>query len=159
MWLQSELKALSETFQSEHTLEDFLPENELNVIKENATRYANLKNGLIIPRHNAKVRFINFLVKLYTYYRIKFKTITLRHLCHNFDLHAWLTQIGDCLKFNGRTKVVWVGYSFMMHNSRTDELAYVYAARELCLFRSKPRTKVGYILLLIIILIRKCGLK
>ena len=55
MWLQSELTELSKTFQSEHTLEDFLSEKEIDVIKENATRYRNLKNGLIVPRHNAKV--------------------------------------------------------------------------------------------------------
>ena len=55
MWLQSELTELSKTFQSEHTLEDFLSEKEIDVIKENASRYANLHNGLVIPRHNAKV--------------------------------------------------------------------------------------------------------
>ena len=62
MWLQSELTELSKTFQSEHTLEDFLSEKEIDVIKENATRYRNLKNGLIVPRHNAKV----FLTKIFT---------------------------------------------------------------------------------------------
>ena len=55
MWLQSELTALNEVFQSEHTLEDFMTEKEIDVIKENATRYANLRNGLVIPKHNAKV--------------------------------------------------------------------------------------------------------
>ena len=54
----------------------------------------------------------------------------------------WLARIGDCLKFNGRTKVVWIGFSFMMRNSRTQDLMYVYAARELSLLRFKPRTKV-----------------
>ena len=69
----------------------------------------------------------------------------MRHLCHNFDLYDWLMEIGNCLKFNGRTKVVWVGFSFMMENSRTQEMTYIYAARELSLIRSKPRTKVLFI--------------
>ena len=64
MWLQSELTELSKTFQSEHTLEDFLSEKEIDVIKENATRYRNLKNGLIVPRHNAKVFLTNILTIL-----------------------------------------------------------------------------------------------
>ena len=55
MWFKSELDQLEKTFQSEHALEDFLTEAEIDVIKENSTRYANLKNGLIVPRHNAKV--------------------------------------------------------------------------------------------------------
>ena len=68
MWLQSELNDLSKIFQSDPTLEDFLSEKEIDVIKENGTRYTNLKNGLVIPKHNAKVhhnkssRFKIFLV-------------------------------------------------------------------------------------------------
>ena len=55
MWLQSELAALEKCFKSEHVLEDFMSEKEIDVIKENATRYANLRNGFIVPKHNAKV--------------------------------------------------------------------------------------------------------
>ena len=55
MWLQSELVALEKCFQSDHVLEDFMSEKQIDVIKENATRYANLRNGLIVPKHNAKV--------------------------------------------------------------------------------------------------------
>ena len=58
MWFQSELAALEKCFQSDHVLEDFLTEKEIDVIKENASRYANLHNGLVVPRHNAKVIFI-----------------------------------------------------------------------------------------------------
>ena len=32
-----------------------MSEKEIDVIKENATRYTNLRNGLIVPKHNAKV--------------------------------------------------------------------------------------------------------
>ena len=38
--------------------------------------------------------------------------------------------------------VVWVGFSFLMRNSKTDDIAYIYAAKELSLIRSKPRNKV-----------------
>ena len=55
MWLQSELTELSKIFKTDPTLEDFLSEKEIDVIKENATRYTNLRNGLVIPKHNAKV--------------------------------------------------------------------------------------------------------
>ena len=55
MWLQSELAALEKCFKSDSVLEDFLSEKEIDVIKENATRYANLRNGLVVPKHNAKV--------------------------------------------------------------------------------------------------------
>ena len=74
----------------------------------------------------------------------------MRHLCHNFDLYDWLMDIGNCLQFNGRTKVVWVGFSFMMRNSRTQDMAYIYAARELSLIRSKPRNKVDIVYLMIL---------
>ena len=54
-------------------------------------------------------------------------------------------QIRDCLKFGGRTMVVWVGFSFLMRNSKTDDIAYIYAAKELSLIRSKPRNKVDFL--------------
>ena len=76
----------------------------------------------------------------------------MRHLFHNFDLYDWLMDIGNCLVFNGRTKVVWVGFSFMMRNSRTQDMAYIYAARELSLIRSKPRNKVQKNSMLILII-------
>ena len=55
MWWESELAELSSSFLSDPTLDDFLSEKEIEVIKENSTRYSNLKNGLIVPKHNAKV--------------------------------------------------------------------------------------------------------
>ena len=58
MWFQSELAALEKCIQSDHVLEDFLTEKEIDVIKENSTRYANLHSGLVVPRHNAKVIFV-----------------------------------------------------------------------------------------------------
>ena len=54
MWTKAELEDLSETFH-DVKLEDILDEDELAVIKENSTRYFNLKNGIVVPRHNKKV--------------------------------------------------------------------------------------------------------
>ena len=69
-------------------------------------------------------------------------------------------QIRDCLKFGGRTMVVWVGFSFLMRNSKTDDIAYIYAAKELSLIRSKPRNKVSiFYRFFIKSTIRKCGIK
>ena len=57
MWTKHELEDLSETFR-DIKLEDILDEDELAVIKENSTRYFNLKNGLVVPKHNKKVLII-----------------------------------------------------------------------------------------------------
>ena len=54
MWTKAELEDLGETFH-DVKLEDILDEDELAVIKENSTRYFNLKNGIVVPRHNKKV--------------------------------------------------------------------------------------------------------
>ena len=57
MWTKHELEDLSETFR-DIKLEDIVDEDELAVIKENSTRYFNLKNGLVVPKHNKKVFII-----------------------------------------------------------------------------------------------------
>ena len=54
MWTKAELEDLSDTFR-DIVLEDIVDEEELSVIKENSTRYSNLKNGLVVPKHNKKV--------------------------------------------------------------------------------------------------------
>ena len=54
MWTKAELEDLGETFH-DVKLEEILDEDELAVIKENSTRYFNLKNGIVVPRHNKKV--------------------------------------------------------------------------------------------------------
>ena len=57
MWTKHELEDLSETFR-DIKLEEIVDEDELAVIKENSTRYFNLKNGLVVPKHNKKVFYI-----------------------------------------------------------------------------------------------------
>ena len=59
MWTKHELEDLSETFR-DIKLEDIVDEDELAVIKENSTRLRNLKNGLVVPKHDKKV-FYTFL--------------------------------------------------------------------------------------------------
>ena len=56
MWTKTELEDLSETFR-DVKLEDIVDEDELAVIKENSTRYFNLKNGIVVPRHNKTVTY------------------------------------------------------------------------------------------------------
>ena len=56
MWTKHELEDLSETFR-DIKLEDIVDEDELAVIKENSTRYFNLKNGVVVPKHKRSVRF------------------------------------------------------------------------------------------------------
>ena len=57
MWTKHELEDLAETFR-DIKLEEIVDEDELAVIKENSTRYFNLKNELDVPKHNKKVFYI-----------------------------------------------------------------------------------------------------
>ena len=57
MWTKAELEDLGDTFR-DIKLEDILDSEELNVIKENSTRYKNLVNEIIVPKHNKKVYFL-----------------------------------------------------------------------------------------------------
>ena len=69
MWTKTEIEDLNQTFK-DIELEDIVDEDELAVIKENSTRYFNLKNGILVPRHNKSViLFSNF--RPYLYYRRK----------------------------------------------------------------------------------------
>lgn len=63
MWTKAELEDLAETFRG-IKLEDVLDEDEIEVIKENSTRYLNLKDGIFVPSHTRKVIFlINLIFK------------------------------------------------------------------------------------------------
>lgn len=55
MWTKWEISELEGTIR-DIKLEDVLTEREIEVIKENSTRYANLKSGIFIPKHNDKVK-------------------------------------------------------------------------------------------------------
>ena len=60
MWWDQELTDLRSTVLSDTVLEDFLTTYEIDIIKENSTRYKNLTNGLLIPNHNQRVSvFLN----------------------------------------------------------------------------------------------------
>ena len=54
MWTKAELEDLGDTFR-DIKLEDILDEEELAVVKENSSRYHNLKNGVVVPKHKKKV--------------------------------------------------------------------------------------------------------
>ena len=55
MWWDQELADLKTTVASDTSLEDFLTSYEIEIIKENSTRYRNLKNGILVPNHKARV--------------------------------------------------------------------------------------------------------
>ena len=64
MWTKAELEDLAETCRG-IKLEDVLDKDEIEVIKENSTRYLNLKDGIFVPSHTRKVIFlINLIFKL-----------------------------------------------------------------------------------------------
>lgn len=54
MWTKWELSELEGTLR-DIKLEDVMTEDEIMVIKENSTRYSNLKNEIKVPKHRDKV--------------------------------------------------------------------------------------------------------
>ena len=63
MWTKWELSELEGTIR-DITLEDVLTEKEIEVIKENSTRYSNLKSGIFVPKHKDKVNKDQFFLSL-----------------------------------------------------------------------------------------------
>ena len=55
------------------------------------------------------------------------------------DMEKWLSDIGDCLRF--QPMVVWIGVSYFMMN-KENEMVYVYCAKALSFFMTKLRSKV-----------------
>ena len=56
--------------------------DEIETIKENGTRFQNLRNDLIIPRHK---RFV--------------KTLVIKRLAINLNVSKWLEAIADCILY------------------------------------------------------------
>ena len=56
MWTEAELQDMGDTFR-DIKLEDILDTDELAVIKENSSRYRNLVNGVVVPKHKRKVNY------------------------------------------------------------------------------------------------------
>ena len=57
MWTDLELKQLESTLEDVE-LDHILTEEEIEIIKQNSTRYENLQNRVIVPLHRKKVRFL-----------------------------------------------------------------------------------------------------
>ena len=55
MWTSWELSELQGTLR-DIKLEDVLTEDEIMIIKDNSTRYMNLKNEIKVPKHKDKVK-------------------------------------------------------------------------------------------------------
>lgn len=58
MWLKSEIDDLKSIVSSDSRLENFLTKEEIDVIKQNSTRYVNLRNQVFVPQHNRKVMLV-----------------------------------------------------------------------------------------------------
>ena len=70
MWLSSEIENLKSLVQSDSKLEHFMTKEEIDVIKQNSTRYVNLKNQVFVPQHDRKVLYRQFTLK-YEFLRSK----------------------------------------------------------------------------------------
>lgn len=55
MWTDLELKELESTLESVE-LDHILTEHEIDIIKQNSTRYNSLKSEIIVPKHNKEVK-------------------------------------------------------------------------------------------------------
>ena len=55
MWLDGEIDDLKSLTSNDCKLENFLTEEEIDIIKQNSTRYVNLRNQVFVPQHNRKV--------------------------------------------------------------------------------------------------------
>ena len=56
MWTETEIKQLEMTL--DHVeLDHILTEEEIEIIKENSTRFTSLKSEIIVPKHNREVFF------------------------------------------------------------------------------------------------------
>ena len=62
MWTDIEIKKLESTL--EHVeLDHILTEQEIEIVKENSTRYTSLKSEIIVPKHNKEVElFLEFSI-------------------------------------------------------------------------------------------------
>ena len=120
MWTKHELEDLSETFR-DIKLEDIVDEEELAVIKENSTRYFNLKNGVVVPKHKQSVSFWPVLLPLQ---RFQTKTILLKQIDGAIYMDSWLKAIGECLRWGPMN--IWVGFSFLMESHQGGERKIVY---------------------------------
>ena len=70
MWTAWELSELQGTLR-DIKLEDVLTEDEIMVIKDNSTRYMNLKNEIKVPKHKDKVNFCLARLIIYSNLRLK----------------------------------------------------------------------------------------
>ena len=71
--------------------------DEIAIIKQNGTRFINLKNDIIVPKHDRAI-----------------KTIILKRLAIDLDLSKWLASIADCLLYQD----MFVSISFRLGSLR-----------------------------------------
>merc|ERR1712062_250982 len=99
-------------------LDDFLTDKELDVIKQENSRYDNLKNRVIYPMHKRKRQ-----------------NIVIQRLVSDFDLYDWLKDIGECVRLNDFVQI-WIGFSLLVKDE-LNNIVYVYSIRQLSSFNFK----------------------
>ena len=100
------------------SLDDLLADHELNVIKQETSRFNNLVNRVLYPMHKRKRH-----------------TIVIQRLVSNFDLYEWLKDIGDCIRFNHFVQI-WIGFSLLVKDD-LNNIVYIYSIRQLSSFTFK----------------------
>ena len=86
MWTAWELSELQGTLR-DIKLEDVLTEDEIMIIKDNSTRYMNLKNEIKVPKHKDKVKQ-TFLS--YDKFNYQVKTILLKQIDGGIYMDMWV---------------------------------------------------------------------
>ena len=127
-----------------NSLEDFLSTEQIDVIKEDGTRYSNLYNRVLDPKSRRKVARV-VLSKIETIKNnniFQRKLICIQRLVHDFDLFEWLSEIGNCLTFKSAVQV-YIGFSFFVKDELNVE-KYIYAIRQLSSYHQKILSKRGY---------------
>ena len=56
-------------------------------------------------------------------------------MAHDLDLVSWLEEIRDAILYEPTN--LWVGFSFLCHNSKNDSVIYIFAAMQLATYHTK----------------------
>ena len=71
--------------------------DEIETIKENGTRFQNLRNDLIIPNHK---RFV--------------KTLVIKRLAIDLNISKWLEAIADCILY--QDMILSISFRYRVRN-------------------------------------------
>ena len=136
MWTPSELKNLDKIL-TDDTIDSYVDTDELKIIGSAAK---NLRNFNLVPKHNQKVFVPSFNQKLIF---TQHKTVRIQKICprDKMNMAEWLTDIGDCLRF--QSLICWISVSYLM-TDKDGEKIYHHDAKSRAFAMVKLRTKVYF---------------